>query len=33
MAFGGKDRSTLYITARTGFYAIPTQVKGANAAK
>jgi gluconolactonase len=33
MAFGGKDRSTLYITARTGFYSIPTKVKGANAAK
>lgn len=33
LAFGGKDRSTLYITARTGFYSIPTKVKGANPAK
>jgi len=33
MCFGGKDRSTLYICARTGFYCIPTQVKGANPGK
>ncbi len=33
LAFGGKDRSTLYITARTGFYSIPTKAKGANPAK
>jgi gluconolactonase len=33
MCFGGKDRSTLYICARTGFYCIPTNVKGANPGK
>jgi gluconolactonase len=33
MCFGGKDRSTLYITARTGFYSIPTNVKGASPVK
>ncbi len=33
MCFGGKDRSTLYISARTGFYSIPTKVKGANPGK
>ena len=33
MCFAGKDRSTLYITARTGFYSIPTKVKGANPGK
>jgi gluconolactonase len=33
MCFGGKDRSTLYICARTGFYSIPTNVKGANPGK
>ncbi len=33
MCFGGKDRSTLYMTARTGFYAIPTKVKGSGPAK
>ncbi|BCM92648.1 gluconolactonase [Abditibacteriota bacterium] len=33
MCFAGKDRQTLYITARTGFYAIPTNVKGANLVK
>lgn len=33
MCFAGKDRSTLYMTARTGFYAIPTNVKGANPGK
>lgn len=33
MCFGGPDRSTLYICARTGFYSIPTLVRGANPAK
>ena len=33
MCFAGKDRQTLYITARTGFYCIPTNVKGANPGK
>jgi len=33
MCFAGKDRSTLYITARTGFYSIETKVKGANPGK
>jgi gluconolactonase len=33
MCFGGKDRQTLYVCARTGFYSIPTLVKGANPAK
>lgn len=33
MCFAGPDRSTLYICARTGFYCIPTLVKGANPAK
>ena len=33
MCFGGKDRSTLYICARTGFYRIKTNVKGANPGK
>jgi gluconolactonase len=33
MCFGGKNRDVLYITARTGFYSIPTKVKGANPAK
>lgn len=33
LCFGGKDHDTLYLTARTGFYMIPTQVKGANPAK
>jgi gluconolactonase len=33
MCFGGKDHSTLYITARTGFYSIPTKVKGASLVK
>ena len=28
VVFGGPDRRTLYITARTGFYAIPMQVQG-----
>jgi gluconolactonase len=30
MAFGGSDHKTLYITARTGFYSVPTNVRGAN---
>jgi gluconolactonase len=29
MCFGGKDMKTLFITARTGLYAIKMQVKGA----
>ena len=33
MCFGGKNHDTLYMTARTGFYSIPTRVKGANPAK
>ncbi len=33
VAFGGPDHSTLYITARTGFYSIPTLVKGENPGK
>lgn len=33
VSFGGKDHSTLFITATTGLYSIPTRVKGANAAK
>ncbi len=33
MCFGGKDRQTLYICARTGFYCIKTNVKGANPGK
>jgi gluconolactonase len=33
LCFGGPDHRTLYITARTGFYAIPTRVKGANPTK
>ncbi len=28
LVFGGKDRQTLFITARTGFYAVKTRVKG-----
>jgi len=28
VCFGGKDRKTLFITARTGFYAVKTQVTG-----
>lgn len=30
MCFAGPGHSTLYIAARTGFYSIPTKVKGAN---
>jgi len=33
MCFGDKDRQTLYICARTGFYRIRTLVKGANPGK
>ena len=28
LCFGGKDRQTLYITARTSFYSLPMRVKG-----
>ena len=28
MTFGGADRSTLFVTARTGFYSIPMNVRG-----
>ncbi len=27
-AFGGADMSTIYITARTGFYSVPMSIKG-----
>jgi gluconolactonase len=33
VCFGGKDRQTLFITARTGLYSIRMNVKGANPAK
>lgn len=33
VAFSGRDRQTLYITATTGLYAMRMRVKGANAAK
>jgi len=33
VAFGGPDHKTLYITARTGFYSIPTNVRGENPGK
>jgi gluconolactonase len=33
VCFGGKDRKTLFITARTGLYSVQMRVKGANAAK
>ncbi|KAK0613996.1 hypothetical protein B0T14DRAFT_569985 [Immersiella caudata] len=33
LAFGGVDQSTLYITARTGFYSVKTNVKGAHLVK
>lgn len=33
VCFGGKDKKTLFICARTGFYSIRIQFKGANAAK
>ena len=28
VVFGGKDMQTLFMTARTGFYAVKTRVKG-----
>ena len=33
MCFGGQDHKTLYITAGSGFYCIPTNVKGASLVK
>lgn len=33
VAFGGRDRQVLFITASTGFYGIRMRVRGANAAK
>jgi gluconolactonase len=33
VCFGGKDRKTLFITARTGLYSVQMRVKGANPAK
>ena len=33
VAFGGRDRQTLFITASTGLYGVRMRVKGANAAK
>ncbi|KAM7185858.1 SMP-30/gluconolactonase/LRE family protein [Naviculisporaceae sp. PSN 640] len=33
LAFGGVNQSTLYITARSGFYSIPTKTKGAHLQK
>jgi gluconolactonase len=33
VCFGGKDKRTLFICARTGFYSIRTKFPGANAAK
>jgi gluconolactonase len=33
VAFGGKDHKTLFIAARTGFYSVETNVRGANPAK
>ena len=33
LCFGGQDHSTLFIAARTGFYSIPTNVKGASKVK
>ena len=33
VAFGGRDRRTLFITASTGLYAVRMRVRGANAAK
>ena len=33
VAFGGRDRRTLFITASTGLYAVRMRVKGENAAK
>jgi gluconolactonase len=28
VTFGGKDKMTLFITARTGFYSVPMAVRG-----
>ena len=28
VCFGGKDKQTLFITARTGFYAVKTKMRG-----
>ena len=33
ICFGGKDKQTLFICARTGFYSIPMKFKGANQSK
>ena len=33
VAFGGRDRQTLFITASTGLYAVRMRTRGANAAK
>jgi gluconolactonase len=33
LCFGGKDHRTLYFTARTGFYSIPTKTTGASKVK
>jgi gluconolactonase len=33
VCFGGKDRKTLFVTARTGLYSIQTKHRGANATK
>jgi gluconolactonase len=33
VAFGGRDHRTPYIAARTGFYSVETNVRGANPAK
>ena len=33
VCFGGKDKKTLFICARTGFYSIRMRVKGANQSK
>ena len=33
VSFGGQDRQTLFITARTGLYGIRMRVRGANASK
>ena len=33
VAFGGRDHKTLYMAARTGFYSVDTNVRGANPAK
>ena len=33
LCFAGPDNRTLYLTARTGFYAIRTNVRGASLVK